>query len=764
MTKRDCTAKGWAIVSLFSLLLCTVCGPPAEADGVFAEPDYTQRVYGYTGVASTEQKGVVIELPGKREALLLQTTYNGLAGEFAWVVPVPGRPGRQDVFMASGPFMEEVFAASRPEVRTTIRDPKQDLRAKTDMVLPPGGLEMEAAVAGEFAAEVTVHERMDVGDYDVAVLSSTGDRVLVNWLRRHGYRVPPDSADAFGHYVERGWYFVAMRIRSGVADEKPTLQDVAPIGICFDTEKLVFPLYISRAGSRERTAICLAVVAPEPHVCEQWDEVALPERIWHRKGESYASIRRRALETTPGGVLCESRVPPVAAIGLHFRRDSAVVGRDGPWRPETMWATRLWAYPRPQDMVDLSFAAAPNLGVLRTVVERRGVIYYPPLELAAARGDALLRRFGSYLLLALMAAMAYWLISGVALWRRGLPGLRLLGVALSTLALILVLAVGQGSLWSIGVLVALTIGLAVWLPPGLEKASSDLAAPSGRQRLHGALVAACTAWIVWEMTRLLHGSRWELGPWVRRLSWRLDEIGPLEGALMVALAAVMGSWVFLGLRGVGRRAAAVWLPGAAAFLTCIAVGGAALSERPEHLLGAIAWVTAAAAGGLLLTFLLVGGFLGERPRRYVQPLWLAAAAVAVLAGIASVRWLPRAHAGAIGGHSSVDSRLDAPLEKIDDYLLRFREANGCYPAKLEDLLGSGIPKQGVDSSGNPVEVIRAQSKGASAELCNPLGDGTQPLTALPVDPLTGKTDTWQYEPTGTPMVDSGGYEIRITQQ
>ena len=56
MTRRDCTAKRWAIVSLPSLLLCTLYGPPAEADGVFAEPDYTQRVYGYTGVASTEQR------------------------------------------------------------------------------------------------------------------------------------------------------------------------------------------------------------------------------------------------------------------------------------------------------------------------------------------------------------------------------------------------------------------------------------------------------------------------------------------------------------------------------------------------------------------------------------------------------------------------------------------------------------------------------------------------------------------------------------
>jgi hypothetical protein len=36
-------------------------------------------------------------------------------------------------------------------------------------------------------------------------------------------------------------------------------------------------------------------------------------------------------------------------------------------------------------------------------------------------------------------------------------------------------------------------------------------------------------------------------------------------------------------------------------------------------------------------------------------------------------------------------------------------------------------------------------------------------TELPVDPLTGRRDTWVYEPTGTPMVDSGGFEISLAR-
>jgi hypothetical protein len=79
----------------------------ALADGMFMAPeDAYGRLYGDLGATSTEQKGIIIDPAEGREVLLLQTTYHGPAAGFAWVIPVPGEPLDDDVFMASTEFVE----------------------------------------------------------------------------------------------------------------------------------------------------------------------------------------------------------------------------------------------------------------------------------------------------------------------------------------------------------------------------------------------------------------------------------------------------------------------------------------------------------------------------------------------------------------------------------------------------------------------------------------------------------------------------------
>ena len=69
------------------------------ADGCFSPPVATGRAAGRGGVSSPHQRGVVIEAESGYEVLLLQTTYRGPAADFAWIIPVPGRPEPTDVFM-----------------------------------------------------------------------------------------------------------------------------------------------------------------------------------------------------------------------------------------------------------------------------------------------------------------------------------------------------------------------------------------------------------------------------------------------------------------------------------------------------------------------------------------------------------------------------------------------------------------------------------------------------------------------------------------
>ncbi|MGD8238723.1 MAG: DUF2330 domain-containing protein, partial [Armatimonadota bacterium] len=358
------------------LAYLALLGCAAWADGAFMEPVITDRISGRTGVASTEQKGVVIELPEGREALLLQTTYHGPADRFAWVIPVPGKPSEDDVFLASPAFIDELIEHTAPEVETTIGDPRRTAgRGKAALEDEEGG---EEALAPGVGPTVTVHERMAVGDFDVAVLSATGSEVLTDWLRENRFRIPEGSDDILRHYVEKSWYFVALRMQPDKVEQRPVLQEVDPIGIRFDTEQLVYPLYISRASSRQKTALLLMVLSKGPVACDQLADATLPLGKSLGKGTCYATLRREAVEDKRASAVCEFRGPEGAPyVDLHYEKDRFTGPEGGWWSPGYLWTTRLWTILDLEDMEDLTFSPSEDRQTMKLAVVRRGQLRSP---------------------------------------------------------------------------------------------------------------------------------------------------------------------------------------------------------------------------------------------------------------------------------------------------------------------------------------------------------------------------------------------------
>ncbi len=163
-----------AVVAVL-LAACAV----ASADGKFfsAEDD----------VAVPNQKAL-LWLDDGRETLILQVKYEGAAGDFGWVVPVPGRP-RIDT--ASSELFYELAWVTKPVI----------VKAPGPHGMQEGGRE-----------GVTVVERAQVGPYDATVLAATDSAAVAGWLREHGYRMPVRAEEVLGSYVARGWYYVAARI------------------------------------------------------------------------------------------------------------------------------------------------------------------------------------------------------------------------------------------------------------------------------------------------------------------------------------------------------------------------------------------------------------------------------------------------------------------------------------------------------------------------------------------------------------------------
>jgi len=756
------------------------------ADGAFMEPMVLDRVSGKVGVASTEQKGVIIELPNGREALLLQTTYQGPADRFAWVIPVPGRPQKGDVFLASPEFIDELIDATKPEVTTRIIDParregfaggRQGLMMGEGM--PPGG-EAGATPPG-IAPTVTVHERMNVGDYDVSVLSATGTSVLTGWLMENGYRIPEGSDGIFRHYVEKHWFFVALRVRPGLVEQRPVLQDVAPIGIRFPTKQLVYPLFISRASSRDKTAMLLLLLSTTPVQGDQLPEARLPLRKWHGKGACYAAIRRETIERTGPSAVCEYRGPEAFPyFDLYYQKDVWWGPETEGWSPRFLWTTRYWTILQRDKLDDLTFSRSKDQRTLKLVLSRQGEIHRPLIERVTVTTEGLMRVF------ALAGAGVFLLASWAAQRGLALAPRHLTGVVIATLVLVaflLILNPASALLVVIASPVLLLTTLRRSAEPGAEP--PPLRWP---ELTRGALVAAgmgAFGHVTASMMIGGHGflSSDALGTHLLAL-WRGET--PLPWAAAVGVVQV--AWTILaietvhqGLKGAGARAAWIALPwvvlGAFVapaftnhhfltyFVARIQPDQTALGTTQAAFAAivlALAPITLAALL-LLLAFMVAGPLVAPHARRTAQPLAQTLLVLVVLSALLTVGGLRAAHAGSGGFIATGTRELDDALRTLDDLLLRFRTAHGCYPARLQDLAGTQVPAEGVDSSGNRVPISGAARHRTPVEPGGPLGPG-QPPGKLPVDPLTGRNDRWVFEPTGSPMVDSGGYQIMIDER
>lgn len=190
------------ISSLILVLLSSL----ALADGGFFPP-----VYYKEDIYEPTQKGMII-FDGKTEQLIIEATYEGEMNDFAWIIPVPSYP---DINKSSTYLFEELHFLTEPKYKKA-----------------PGfsflGRRTFAKVSETVG--VTVHEQKQVGIYEVSVLSSEDSGALLKWLNDNNYRVSSEAESILDFYIQKKWYFMAMRINLVPHDEKliSSLQNINP--------------------------------------------------------------------------------------------------------------------------------------------------------------------------------------------------------------------------------------------------------------------------------------------------------------------------------------------------------------------------------------------------------------------------------------------------------------------------------------------------------------------------------------------------------
>jgi hypothetical protein len=227
---RSSVRPGRAFLAVVCSLLFS-CGLAAGDGKFFSAAD---------DVREPNQKAL-LWLENGRETLILQVKYEGAAGDFGWVVPVPGRP---KIDTAPGDLFHELAIVTQSIV-----------------VLPGAARRGSRGPAGGAAEGVEVVERVQVGPYDATVLAATDEGALAGWLREHGYRMPLGAEDVLASYVARGWYYVALRIDTARLGEEllARLRLVEPkIGSLEGAPDRAAELVVKLAGNGEPSCLDVA--------------------------------------------------------------------------------------------------------------------------------------------------------------------------------------------------------------------------------------------------------------------------------------------------------------------------------------------------------------------------------------------------------------------------------------------------------------------------------------------------------------------------
>jgi len=195
----------------------------AFADGMIVTPPSKMMM-------ETDQKAVIFYDEGV-ENLFLSVTFQGNADEFAWIVPTPAQP---EIGKSTDRLFTRLDELTRPEY------PVYEERYMNPMI----GATQDAAEKG-----VTVLETKEIEYYDISVLEATDNQALYNWLNDHGYRFPQAGNYIVDDYIQKGWFFTAVKINDQrlAAGGSRQLQTghAIPLKLSFKTDKIVYPLKIS---------------------------------------------------------------------------------------------------------------------------------------------------------------------------------------------------------------------------------------------------------------------------------------------------------------------------------------------------------------------------------------------------------------------------------------------------------------------------------------------------------------------------------------
>jgi len=267
-------------------LLATLTGAPqrAEACGGF-----------FCSQVPIDQSGeqIIFSVSQSHVTAHIQISFQGMAKDFAWVVPVQTKPtlslGSQAVFAALQRSTQPQFVVDWKFDNPQCGGFRGGFANGAGGSAPPGAAEGDKGVM--------VLDMKEVGPYDSVTLSATDPKALVEWLNKNGFTQPPSAEPMIKHYVDLGMFFVALKLQQNAGTG-----EIQPIVIDQENPEPCVPLILTQVAAIPNMPVYAYVLSKARAFPKNWFHVTVNERKidWLNSGSNYKQVVTDAINEAAG--------------------------------------------------------------------------------------------------------------------------------------------------------------------------------------------------------------------------------------------------------------------------------------------------------------------------------------------------------------------------------------------------------------------------------------------------------------------------------
>ncbi|MCS6799454.1 MAG: DUF2330 domain-containing protein [Myxococcota bacterium] len=206
--------------------------------------------------------------PDGSTEMIVQISFMGDARDFAWVLPLGVVPDRESL----ATFPQRALVGLDAQTGPRFQWPDDCWGPWASAEDGSGGPPRSGS-----GSDPTVHIRAEVGPYDVAVIEDRDPAVLVQWLRREGFRVATAMEPYIARYTAEGMKFLALKL---LRDRD--VRDIAPFRMRLPGQAPGIPLRLTALAAEPEMGVVVFILGDMRYGPANWPELSIDDAdiVW----------------------------------------------------------------------------------------------------------------------------------------------------------------------------------------------------------------------------------------------------------------------------------------------------------------------------------------------------------------------------------------------------------------------------------------------------------------------------------------------------